>query len=307
MQVLEAQPTFGGGARSAADPEFDGILHDVCSAVHPLALGSRFFAEFDLRARGVQFGVPDISYGNPLTGRPGRDRVPGPRPHLRGVVRRCVLAAAARTAGRASGHRARFHARRQAFTALGSGQRRAAGAADSRAGHARLEPAATRRRRASIDDGRCCTRHFATAVADFRRRGDDARDAGPHRGRLADTDRRHPGDHRRADRRPAGPRRRASRRHRGDDPPGGRGAVRHRPDRAVADLPGTRTAQIRKAVEPLSLRSGRGEGRLRPVRRHSLVGRPPGATPRRCTSAAAAAKWPTPKPKSRPGGTRRSR
>jgi phytoene dehydrogenase-like protein len=70
VQVLEAQPTFGGGARSAADPEFDGILHDVCSAVHPLALGSRFFAEFDLRARGVQFGVPDISYGNPMTGRP---------------------------------------------------------------------------------------------------------------------------------------------------------------------------------------------------------------------------------------------
>ncbi|MCV7169753.1 NAD(P)/FAD-dependent oxidoreductase [Mycobacterium manitobense] len=70
VQVLEAQPTFGGGARSAADPEFDGILHDVCSAVHPLALGSPFFAEFDLRARGVRFGVPEISYANPLAGRP---------------------------------------------------------------------------------------------------------------------------------------------------------------------------------------------------------------------------------------------
>lgn len=70
VQVIEAQPTLGGGARTAADPEFSGVEHDICSAVHPLALASPFFAEFDLAARGVQLRVPDIAYGNPLPGRP---------------------------------------------------------------------------------------------------------------------------------------------------------------------------------------------------------------------------------------------
>ena len=57
VQVLEAQPTLGGGARTAADPEFSGVGHDICSAIHPLALASPFFAEFDLTARGeVEFG-----------------------------------------------------------------------------------------------------------------------------------------------------------------------------------------------------------------------------------------------------------
>jgi len=70
VQVIEAQPTFGGGARTAPDFEFPGVLHDVCSAVHPLALASPFFAAFDLPARGVQLAVPEIAYANPLPGRP---------------------------------------------------------------------------------------------------------------------------------------------------------------------------------------------------------------------------------------------
>jgi phytoene dehydrogenase-like protein len=70
VQVIEAQPTFGGGARTAADSTFPSVFHDVCSAVHPLALASPFLAEFDLRARGVTLAVPEIAYGNPLPGRP---------------------------------------------------------------------------------------------------------------------------------------------------------------------------------------------------------------------------------------------
>ncbi len=70
VRVCEAQPTAGGGARSAPDPEFPGVRHDICSAVHPLALASPFFAEFDLRARGVQLAVPEISYANPLPNHP---------------------------------------------------------------------------------------------------------------------------------------------------------------------------------------------------------------------------------------------
>jgi phytoene dehydrogenase-like protein len=69
VRVIEAQPTAGGGARSAQDPEFPGVLHDVCSAVHPLGLASPFFSEFDLAARGVQLVAPDVSYANPLPGR----------------------------------------------------------------------------------------------------------------------------------------------------------------------------------------------------------------------------------------------
>ena len=70
VQVLEAQPTLGGGSRTLADPDFPAVRHDICSAIHPLALASPFFAEFDLRARGVGLAVPEISYANPLPGRP---------------------------------------------------------------------------------------------------------------------------------------------------------------------------------------------------------------------------------------------
>ncbi len=37
--VLEAEETIGGGARSA-ELTLPGFVHDVCSAVHPLAVGS---------------------------------------------------------------------------------------------------------------------------------------------------------------------------------------------------------------------------------------------------------------------------
>jgi len=70
VQVLEAQATLGGGSRTLADPEYPDVGHDICSAIHPLALASPFFAEFDLRARGVGLAVPEISYANPLPGRP---------------------------------------------------------------------------------------------------------------------------------------------------------------------------------------------------------------------------------------------
>ena len=70
VQVLEAQATLGGGSRTLPDPEFPGVAHDICSAIHPLALASPFFTEFDLQARGVELVVPEISYANPLPGRP---------------------------------------------------------------------------------------------------------------------------------------------------------------------------------------------------------------------------------------------
>src|ERR1700748_729500 len=65
VQVVEAQPTMGGGARTLADPEYAGVAHDICSAVHPLALASPFLAEVDLQARGVTLKVPEVGYANP--------------------------------------------------------------------------------------------------------------------------------------------------------------------------------------------------------------------------------------------------
>ncbi len=69
VRVIEAQPTPGGGARTATDPEFDAVRHDLCSAIHPLALASPFFRDFKLADR-IELAVPDISYASPLPGRP---------------------------------------------------------------------------------------------------------------------------------------------------------------------------------------------------------------------------------------------
>ncbi|WP_458315493.1 phytoene desaturase family protein [Mycolicibacterium brisbanense] len=69
VRVIEGQPTAGGGTRTAADPEYPGVAHDVCSAVHPLAYASPFFAAFGLADR-IELNVPEISYANPLPGRP---------------------------------------------------------------------------------------------------------------------------------------------------------------------------------------------------------------------------------------------
>jgi phytoene dehydrogenase-like protein len=68
--VLEGESTLGGGARTLDLGLAPGLVHDICSAVHPLAIASPFLHEFDLPARGVGLNVPEISYAQPLEGRP---------------------------------------------------------------------------------------------------------------------------------------------------------------------------------------------------------------------------------------------
>ena len=70
VQVLESQPTLGGGARTLDLGLADGIVHDICSAVQPLALASPFFSAFDVRARGVEAVAPAASYAQPLDDEP---------------------------------------------------------------------------------------------------------------------------------------------------------------------------------------------------------------------------------------------
>ncbi|WP_350348990.1 NAD(P)/FAD-dependent oxidoreductase [Agromyces sp. G08B096] len=66
VRVYERNPTPGGGARTA-EVTLPGFRHDICSAVHPLALASRFFREFGL-ARRIELTVPELSFGHPLDG-----------------------------------------------------------------------------------------------------------------------------------------------------------------------------------------------------------------------------------------------
>jgi phytoene dehydrogenase-like protein len=44
-----------------------GHVHDICSAVHPMALASPFFRAFEL-ARRVELVVPELSFASPLDG-----------------------------------------------------------------------------------------------------------------------------------------------------------------------------------------------------------------------------------------------
>lgn len=73
VQVLEAASTPGGGARTTGLGLADGVIHDLCSAVHPLAWASPFFRRFDLEAHGVELLTPEVSYAQPLPG--GRSAV----------------------------------------------------------------------------------------------------------------------------------------------------------------------------------------------------------------------------------------
>lgn len=65
VTVIEAEPTVGGGARSA-ELTLPGFIHDVCSAVHPLAITSPFFRRLPLREHGLEWIHPDAPLAHPL-------------------------------------------------------------------------------------------------------------------------------------------------------------------------------------------------------------------------------------------------
>src|ERR687886_64230 len=63
--VLEANETIGGGVRSAA-LTLPGFVHDICSAVHPLGVGSAFFRELPLHAHGLEWIHPPAPMAHPF-------------------------------------------------------------------------------------------------------------------------------------------------------------------------------------------------------------------------------------------------
>lgn len=69
VRVYERMAQFGGGARTR-DGVAPGFRHDLCSAVHPLAIASPFFRAFGL-ARRVEFLTPEVSFGHPLSASDG--------------------------------------------------------------------------------------------------------------------------------------------------------------------------------------------------------------------------------------------
>lgn len=62
--VLEAEPTVGGGCRTA-ELTLPGFRHDVCSAIHALALASPFMRSLRLEDRGVEWIHPDAPLAHP--------------------------------------------------------------------------------------------------------------------------------------------------------------------------------------------------------------------------------------------------
>ncbi|MEA2198929.1 MAG: hypothetical protein QOJ25_2980 [Solirubrobacteraceae bacterium] len=70
VTVLEAADELGGGTRSS-ELTLPGLLHDECSAAHPLAVDTPFSRRFDLEAHGLKWRWPEVQYAHPLDGGAG--------------------------------------------------------------------------------------------------------------------------------------------------------------------------------------------------------------------------------------------
>jgi phytoene dehydrogenase-like protein len=63
--LLEAKPTIGGGMRTAK-LTLPGFRHDICSAIHPLGMGSPFFKSLPLADYGLKWIQPDLPLAHPF-------------------------------------------------------------------------------------------------------------------------------------------------------------------------------------------------------------------------------------------------
>jgi len=65
VTVLEAAGCIGGGTRTA-ELTLPGVLHDVCSAVHPLGAASPFLRSLPLEDHGLRWRWADVDLAHPL-------------------------------------------------------------------------------------------------------------------------------------------------------------------------------------------------------------------------------------------------
>ncbi len=67
VTLLEAAETIGGGTRSA-ELTLPGLVHDICSATHPMAAASPFFRSLGLEKHGLEWCWPEVDLAHPLDG-----------------------------------------------------------------------------------------------------------------------------------------------------------------------------------------------------------------------------------------------
>jgi phytoene dehydrogenase-like protein len=65
--LIEGKDVIGGGL-SSAEYTLPGFVHDVCSAIHPLALGSPFFETLPLADHGLTYLQPELAAAHPFDG-----------------------------------------------------------------------------------------------------------------------------------------------------------------------------------------------------------------------------------------------
>ncbi|WP_432710621.1 phytoene desaturase family protein [Pedobacter sp.] len=63
--LIEGKDNIGGGLRSA-ELTLPGFVHDICSAIHPMASISPFFESLNLAPYGLEFVYPEINAAHPL-------------------------------------------------------------------------------------------------------------------------------------------------------------------------------------------------------------------------------------------------
>jgi phytoene dehydrogenase-like protein len=67
VTVIEAAETIGGGARTS-ELTLPGLLHDDCSAAHPMAPGAPSLTSLGLERYGLEWEWPEIDLAHPLDG-----------------------------------------------------------------------------------------------------------------------------------------------------------------------------------------------------------------------------------------------
>lgn len=65
VKIIEAKPTIGGGMRTVELME-SGIFHDICSAIHPMAVSSPFLKKIPLEHFGLKWIHPTYPAAHPL-------------------------------------------------------------------------------------------------------------------------------------------------------------------------------------------------------------------------------------------------